>query len=354
MQTALSQSTGLKGRDQMLLVYWTLATHSLLHVNTFPLLALLGKMGTGKSQTLSIIANFAFRPARLSLRGMTGPAIRDKFAECNGGTAIVEEADNAWKDADMSFERLLSDRYQKASAEASHKVSSGDKNGGTITKAYFGATALHRRIPFNDAALDGRTVTVRLRPDHARQYREYCAEDSWSVEGRQLISQLTFEPPVVEQPRDVAARIFNTYKPVLSAAKLCGDYGFEEQMLAKLLQEMLELKEAQSTEPDGLVLRAIVESVFAGGYADFGNINFSVLSESIWRNHKFSLQPRQIGPIARDLGFETRTSHGVTVVVPTPATLLKACDECEYTDEAIEELRREMLGPNGAPRASET
>lgn len=29
---------------------------------------------------------------------------------------------------------------------------------------------------------------------------------------------------------------------------------------------------------------------------------------------------------------------------PTPATLLKACDECEYTDEAIEELRREVLG----------
>ncbi|MGA8736074.1 MAG: hypothetical protein WB558_19310 [Terriglobales bacterium] len=344
MQAALSESTGLKGRDQNLVVHWTLATHSLPHLSTFPLLALLGKMGTGKSQTLSIIANFAFRPARLSLRGMTGPAIRDKFAACYEGTAIIEEADHAWKDKDMDFERLLSDRYQRASAEESHKVPSGDKNWETVTKRYFGATALHRRISFSDAALDGRTVTVRLRPDHARQYREYCAEDSWNVEGRQLISQLTFEPPVVEQPKDVAARIFNTYKPLLSTAKLCGDHGFEEQALTKLLQETLELKEAQSTEPDGLVLRAIVESVFASGCTDFGNIKFSVLSESIWRNHKFSLQPRQIGPIARDLGLETKPSHGVTVVVPTPATLLKACDECEYTDEAIEELRQEVLG----------
>jgi hypothetical protein len=344
MQTALSESTGLKGRDQMLVVYWTLATHSLPHLNTFPMLAVLGKMGTGKSQTLSVIGNFGFRPARMSLRGMTGAAIRDKFAGCYEGTAIIEEADHAWKDGEMAFERMLSDRYQRNSAVAEHKVPAGDKDWGTLTQKYFGATALHRRIPFNDAALDGRTVTVRLRPDHARQYREYCAEDSWNVEGKELISQLAFAPPVVEQPKDVAARIFHTYKPLLSAATLCGDQGFEEQVLAKLLQETLELKEAQSTEPDGLVLRAIVESVFAGGYADFGNIKFSVLSESIWRNHKFSLQPRQIGPIARDLGLETKPSHGVTVIVPTPATLLKACDECEYTDDAIEELRREVLG----------
>jgi hypothetical protein len=46
-------------------------------------------------------------------------------------------------------------------------------------------------------------------------------------------------------------------------------------------------------------------------------------------------------------GFETKTSHGATVVVPTHATLLRACDECESTDEAIEELRREMLSSEG-------
>ena len=349
MQTALSESTGLRGRDQRVVVHWTLATHSLPHLNTFPLLALLGKMGTGKSQTLSIIDNFALCPARLSLRGMTGAAIRDKLAECNGGTAIVEEADAAWKDSDMNFERMLSDRYQKASAEASHKVAAGEKNWRTITKRYFGATALHRRIPFNDAALDGRTVTVRLRPDHARQYREYNAEDSWNAEGRQLINQLTFEPPVVEQPKGVAARIFNTYRPLLSTAQFCGDQDFAGQLLAKLLQETLELKEAQSSEPDGLVLRAIVGVVIdEEGEAQFRNIKFSALSKAIWENHRVNLLPRQIGPIARELGFPTKESHGVTVVAPTPATLLKACDECEYTDEAIEELRRGVLGSYGA------
>jgi hypothetical protein len=344
MQKSLIESTGLKDLQQKLVTYWTLATHSLQHAKTFPLLALAGKMGTGKSQALRIIGNFAYRPVRLSLRGMTTPTIRDKFAESYNGTAIVEEADCAWRDPDTSFEALLSDRYQRASAEASYKVKSGDKTWSTATKPYFGATALHRRIPFRDAALDGRTVSARTRPDHSRKYREFSTEDSWNAEGRELVSGLTFKPVPIEQPQAVAARVFDTYQPLLSAAKLCGDQHFAEDLLARLLQETLELKEAQSSEPDGQVLQAIVEAVFGLGQADFGNIKFSRLSQSIWDNHRFSLNPRQIGPIARDLGFATKTSHGSTVVVPTPATLLRACVECEYTDEDVEELRRTALG----------
>ena len=79
MQTTLSHSTGLKEREQKLVTYWTLATHSLPHVDTFPILALLGKMATGKSETLSITGNFAFRPLAFSLRSMTAPTIRDKL-----------------------------------------------------------------------------------------------------------------------------------------------------------------------------------------------------------------------------------------------------------------------------------
>jgi predicted house-cleaning noncanonical NTP pyrophosphatase (MazG superfamily) len=345
MQRALTESTGLKDLQQKLVIYWTLATHSLPHVNTFSLLAIQGKMGTGKSQALSVIGNFSFRPVRFSLRGMTAPAIRDKFAEAHNRTAVIEEADSAWKDPDSTFECLLSDRYQKASAVASHKVPRGDKGWIGMTKEYFGATILHRRVSFKDAALDGRTVCVRTRPDHTRQFREYNAEDPWNAEGKELVSEITFEPPEVEQPQGVAGRIFNTYKPLLSTAKLCGDEEFAQQLQAKLQQETLELREAQSSEPDGLVLQAIVEIVLGTPNVEFRNIKFRELTQSIWDNHRFSLSPRQIGPIARDLGFETKPSHGVTVVVPTPATLLRACEECEYTDEAIEELRRGLYGP---------
>jgi hypothetical protein len=51
-----------------------------------------GQDGNRKTHTLHIIANFAHRPVRLSLRGMTTPTVRDKFAEAYNGTAVIEEA----------------------------------------------------------------------------------------------------------------------------------------------------------------------------------------------------------------------------------------------------------------------
>jgi len=344
MQKALSESTGLGERERKLVVYAVLATHALPYLDTFPVLVLLGKMGTGKSQTLMIVDNFSFRSCRMSLRGMTGPAIRDKFASCHEGTAIVEEADAAWKDGDSNFERLISDRYQRATAEASLKEAAGERRWRTDTRKYFGATVLHRRVPFVDPALDGRSVIVRFRPDHARQYREFDKNDPGNAEGRKLIGEVTFELPNVEQPERVAARVFNSYRPLLGMAKLCGDSDFEKQTLTRLLlQNTLELKGAQASEPDGLVLQAIVEAVFQSGVPQFENIRFGGLSDLIWKNHRLTITPRQIGPIARELGFETKASHGVTVVVPTAASLLRACDECDYSDDGIEELRNQVL-----------
>jgi len=348
MQLALFLSTGLDELSRKKVAYWTLATHALTHVQTFPLLVLVGKMGTGKSETLRIISRFAHQPRTLSLRGMTLATIRDELAECQNGTAIIEEAGSAWKDAEI-FEQLLSDRYQCASAKAAHKVSVG-KDWVTIIKAYFGATVLHRRIPFNDAALDGRSVVVRFRADHSRKYQEYRDNDPWTVEGVEILRGLTLDVPAVEQPPGVAARVFNTYRLLLGVARLCGDHDFLPQVHSDLLLETAELNEAQSAEPDGLVARGIVELVFTNGRANFRNIRFSDLADAIWRSTQLQLRPQQVGRMARELGFDTKTSHGVTVVVPTPAALIKACDECGYKDEVIEGLRKQLLSGAKWPR----
>ena len=104
-----------------------------------------------------------------------------------------------------------------------------------MEREYFGATVLHRRILFKEAALDGRTVRVRLHADHTRRYREFRAEDTWNVEGRHLVNGLEFEPIEVDQPEGVAGRVFSTYKPLLSAARPCADQDFVEQLRSKLL-----------------------------------------------------------------------------------------------------------------------
>lgn len=343
MQEALEKSTGFTGLQQKLVIYWSLSTHCLRHLGTFPLLGVQGKMGTGKSQTLLVVGNFAHRPTRFSLRGMTGPAIRDKFAEAHERTAIVEEADDAWKDPEANFERLLSDRYQRATAEATHKVRSGESKWVPQVQPFFGATGLHRRMPFRDAALDARTIRARTQANHSRQYRPFEARDPWNEEGRRIVSELHFKPVEVEQPAGIAARVFDTYKPLLSTARICADELFHELLLSKLAQETLELKEAQASEPDGLVLQAVIERIWTEDGPAFKNIRLSDVSKCIYENHRISVLPRQIGSIARELGLATTKSHGTTVITPTVATLLKACSELDYTDDGIEELRQQML-----------
>jgi len=115
-------------------------------------------------------------------------------------------------------------------------------------------------------------------------------------------------------------------------------------MLESLLLDTAQLKEAQSVEPDGLVLRAIISLV--GSPPRFANIKFSDIAKWIWENHRETLEPKQIGGLAREeLGLTTAESHGVTAVSPTPASLLKACRECGYEDsETIAELKRQILG----------
>src|SRR5207302_1648263 len=105
----LGVCTGLPEIERKIVAYYTVATHTIEKTNTFPLLVLQGPMGTGKSQTLRIVKAFSFRPRSLSPRGYTAAAIRDELAECQEGTAIIEEADGGWRDS-QALEPMLSDR----------------------------------------------------------------------------------------------------------------------------------------------------------------------------------------------------------------------------------------------------
>lgn len=344
MDVVLSRITGLNEVNRKLVIYWTIATHALPYLDTFPMLVLLGKMGTGKSQTLKVVEHFAHKAHAFSLRARTLPVIRDELAKCDGGTAVIEEADQAWKDLEL-FERLLSDRYQRASAEAALKEPVGSRGWETSTMKYFGATAMHRRLPFGDAALNGRSVLVHFRPNHTRKYDDYSQHQDWLRRQAALIRDMPLRLPEVAPPEGVAARTFQTYRPLLATALMYNDLAFPDQIRAQLLLETAELKEAQSIEPDGLVLRAIIEAISSesGQFVFTKHVRISALTRSIFENHHVGMLPQQVGAIARQLGFTTKNSHGVRVVVPKPIPLIRACRECGYQDEAIEKLAKQML-----------
>jgi hypothetical protein len=342
MDEALSLVCGLAARDRERVTYYTLATHAVESLDTFPLLVFKGPMGCGKSQALKVAHAFAHKAGAISLPSMTLPTVRDELAACHNGTAIIEEADQGWKDA-ATLEQMLSNRYQRATAKASLKQSRSDGNWDTAHRELFGATILHRRQPFADAALNGRSVIVPFHADHNRTYAK--AEGLPQLErGRQLVREFTFQLPAVEQPPNIAARVFDTYRPLVAASVACGDGGFLASIMRFLETETLSLKEAQSIEPEGLVLRALIACMSVGGRLNFTTyVPFRDLADFIWQNYHFPLRHQQIGTIARDLGFQTKESHGVTKVVPKAATLLRACAELGYDDdEAIAEIKQQF------------
>jgi len=344
MDDLLSHVTGLGEFSRKVVVYYILATHALESLDTFPLLVLKGPQGTGKSSTLHVIASFARKPNRFSLRARTLPTIRDELVLALDGTAIIEEADQAWKDAE-AFERMLSDRYQRETAQAAYKEPDGDGGHHTIDMFLFGATVLHRRLSFCDTALNGRSVLVRFRADHNKTYRsiEEVADDLAC--GPEIVRDLNMSLPNVAPLHGIGARIFDTYRPILAVAQLLGDVDFLTQMKEHLALATIQLKEDQSFEPDGIVLRALIERLTAAkGRFDFSrNIKIGSIADAVWNNERVQLKPQQVAALLRDLGFKTKNSHGVTVVVPKPGILVKACSECGYEDELVASLRKELL-----------
>ncbi len=349
MNEVQSRVNGLGECDRKLVTYYALSTYSVNSVQTFPLLVFKGPTGTGKSRTMRIVEWFAHRPNAFSLRGRTLPVIRDELAKCHDGTAIIEEADAAWRDSDGHFERMLSDRYDRSSAQAALKAPDigGGKFSGfrTLNKFCFGSTVLHRRFPFADVALNGRSIFVRFRVNHTRSYEEPRRDAEEVQFGRELLANLTFELPEIPLPTGIAGRVLDTYKPVLTVAYMCEDAAFWDQAVERMELDTVQIKEAQSIEPVAIVLRGLVEQLSKNDRSlEFRkNVRIKEISQSVWENCRVGLKPHQIAECLRELGFQTKNSHGFTVVVPDAAILVRACEECGYEEASITILRRDLL-----------
>jgi hypothetical protein len=346
MDGLLSEITGLDDFQRKQVIYYTLATHALKTMQSFPTLVLKGPTGCGKTSCLEIIAKFAYRPHKFNLKSMTLPTIRDELCESHDGTAIIEEADQAWKNAD-GFESMLSDRYMRATAKASRKIADG-RDWITRNSVHFGATVLHRRLPFVDAALSGRSIIIMFRAVSGRTFSHLG--DILGTESIPLgcLDGLTL--PDVQPISGIAGRVFDTYKPVLALAQIVEDKEFAMQMKEHLKLESIQLKESQSSEPDALALRGLIQRITKSSTLnpddvelDFSrNIRVSDIAKSIFEMESVTMTPRQVAALLRDLGFQTANRAGATTVVPRPAALLRACSHCQYTDNDIETLRKKL------------
>lgn len=341
MQTVLEMCTGLNPLDVKLVMYWTIATHMLPSLDLFPILTLNGVSGSGKSTVMQLIEPFAYNPIVMTAELCTIAGLRENMAAAHNGTLLIEEADD-WKDGISTFENMLICRYSRVAGRSTMMVKKDHYSWGPETKLIFGATAAHRRAPYADSAAESRSVTIGVEKDKTRAYESLKSLGFINQEVSEMIKGLKFEGTLINNPNGISPRIFDTYKPIIMASVACGD-DISPMLLSRLESHSKEFDWEASVEPKGLVVRAMINLVSIS--RSYDNVKFSAIRDWVWQNHRMPTNPRQIGVLLRQVGFTTKESHGITVAVPTPGALLRACRIVGYEDEELaNELRKQIPG----------
>jgi len=347
MDALLQLHTGLAERERKKLTYYALSTHSLPFALLCALAVLRGVQATGKSTASRIAGLFAFKPLCFSATGSTLPVFRDKLAEAHERTAIVEEADSIFKGAHW-FESLLSDRFHRDSAKVALKVPSGDGGYATHEVPSFGASILHRRTPFENSALEGRSIIIRFHPVPGGEFAKMAK--GWDDELRgdtavKGIEDATFELPALESPPGhIDGRVWDTHGPLLGVSRMLGDAAFEEDVFEEMEVSTLTLREGQAmSELEPIAVRMLIRCISQSDVLNFDKpVSLKAVKDALWKNEGISSSSFQLGAIFSQLGFKKKKTHGDIKVYPSPAKLVEVCTLLGVEDEAVDEIAKKL------------
>lgn len=289
----IEATNGLDQQQAQTIVNYAIATYGLPFLEKFPILAISGPAGTGKTTLLEVLRLISYKaPKELIVGNASKAVLRDILA--NQITALIDEADEIYED-------LLTIRYSRQTANM--KVKRAGQEGGWVNKGVelFGATALHRRKPFKDSAVLSRSIIVRTKK---AKVDIFLADDfSEFAEVLDGIAQLVEWKHV---PQLGGNRIADTWAPLVAVDDLLGGdwkaYADEQMKAAQA-----NLDSGRETEPS----QAAFKSFLALAFEDEGNLLERVLLGSIANNltDEEGMSSYQVGIILSDLGF-TKANRG--------------------------------------------
>jgi len=347
----LSDCTGLDDYKRKLVTYWALATHALPHLETFPILSLYGQFGCGKSECLNVISLLSAKSVRITLNSFTFPAIRDAFINAYEGTVLIEEADATWKaEHDKAFENLLNNRGNRGASVEEHNHQVG-KHWERKRSKYFGATVLHRRTPFDDAALESRTIVVKFKPVRERTFKPYNSTDPLTKEIAKAIAQIkSLKLPYFESIANVAGRVMDTYRPCLMVAQYLDDQSFITDSQDILHTQTESMSIDQGTEFSHIVFSALINCMVDPNdpthTLSYCNIKLSALADAAYKETRDWYTARKIGRQLRLMRFTVKVSNGQAVVEPNRKLLRSTYESIGYNDPDILEQLSTPLPPN--------
>lgn len=335
---------GLDEFEERMCAYYCLDTWCINQINPFPLLCVLGPNGTGKSQLLNALNHLAYKPHFFTASKMTPPTIRDELGEAHDRTAIIDEADVD------SLEELLVLRYLRETAVCRVKVQKGPGRWVTRTIPIFGPSIVHKRVPFKDPAVDGRSIIINTVSKPDRRYIRASQLDEATItelqRAQEMASAALKLPPYPKIPKGIAPRIADSYKPIIALTSIEQDTAFIETIWERLRITTLDFADGQSYEPGPIVVQALLSCLTDNEQIKLRNVRLEGdLVRKIQYDFGHNLNSRQVAKILRNYGFTLRRIGGPYSVIPNLNTLVKVAKIIGIEDEALNKAAAGLIDP---------
>lgn len=303
----IRRASGLDINQAKTVVYYAVATHIMEKLEEMPLLTFQGPAGTGKSSGMKQMEKLVHNPERITGR-ISEAALRDKLKK-NGGykTIFIEEADSV-------SEELISDRYSKKSAQRTVNRASSPVTWSMDSLDIFGATVLHKRIPFSDNAIKSRAIIIRTihRPG------QYSITEMDSETVKVVADKIKANLPSLES----TGRIEDTWQPLLVVAHTLNDDGWIEYAEQQIEAANREHRAGHGYEPYEAVIYAL-QSVFTQNFLPEQTAKISTIKDRLREEFGIRMKNYQVEQMCIELGFKVTRPHGYPTVQLDKELLIK-------------------------------
>ena len=299
---AIMGASGITEEQARTCLYYAIATYFLPdELELMPILAIIGPIGTGKTDLLEQLRKMVNGPRLIKAR--TYPTLRDKFGKTT--TALLD-------DADKIDEEILIHRYSKIGSVIDHKVDISPRI--DVSKwrdkktDVFGATIITKRVPFKDSAVTSRSIIIKTK----------YVRGKYKIKGfrnaHEVLSKIAEKIDLEEMGKTTSHRTKNNWMPLRAIARYFKDDEWLEYSKKEVKGSTRVLKVGQSYEPEEALLRVLKEkmkeAMTSTGTLFYKTVLLSTMKDDLLKQFDVRLTNIQIHEILSELGFQVVSHSG--------------------------------------------
>jgi 3-dehydroquinate dehydratase len=226
-------------------------------------------------------------PSMLDGRGKTFSEIARSL---NGvTTALIEEADFRQSRIETQLIQLRTEKRHK------DQIIHIPPQATPLSIVNFGATIVEKRIPFSDAAVRNRTITIKT----TRRQGDYREVGEVDINGTGLRSVADF----VRQHTihmEVSDRVMQCWRPLMEIAATLGDFDWVISLNSEYEKARKMLAVGDQYESEDVLIKAVIA---AGGISE--DVRLKDIGEALENNFNLKWTTQKVHTTLTSLGFQT-------------------------------------------------